>query len=231
MHSATKFLGGHGVSLGGVLIDSGNYDWANSPFPQMNDVHPGYHGIRFGEHFGPLAFVMKARLEGLRDFGACLHPQAAFYLLQGLETLPLRMKRHCDNALAVAQFLEEHPAVEWVNYPGLSNDSQAAAAMRYLPNGCGAIVTFGVQGGRAQGECLIEGLELFSHLANIGDAKSLVIHPASTTHQQLTAEEMETTGLTENLVRLSVGLESPGDLLADLKGALKRVEKMTKGVA
>ncbi len=230
-HSATKFLGGHGVTLGGVLVDSGGYDWAGGTFRQMTEPNPGYHGIRFGEHFGPLAFLMKARLEGLRDFGACLNPQAAFYLLQGLETLPLRMERHCSNALAVARFLDGHEAVEWVSYPGLEKDDQHAAAQRYLPRGAGAIVTFGVRGGRAAGARLIESLQLFSHLANIGDAKSLVIHPASTTHQQMTTEEMEATGLTGNLVRLSVGLEDEGDLLADLGSALKRLQKSLQGAA
>ena len=225
LHSATKFLGGHGVSLGGVVVDGGSFDWSRCSFPQMREPHPGYHGIRFGEQFGNLAFLMKARLEGLRDFGACLHPQAAFYLLQGLETLPLRMKRHCENALQVAQRLAEHEQVEWVSYPGLEGDSQHSAAQRYLPNGAGALVTFGVRGGRAAAAKLIESLELFTHVANLGDAKSLVIHPASTTHRQLSESELEAAGLAENLIRLSVGLESVGDLLADLERALKSVAR------
>ncbi|MEM1247169.1 MAG: O-acetylhomoserine aminocarboxypropyltransferase [Acidobacteriota bacterium] len=228
IHSATKFLGGHGVSLGGVVVDGGGFDWARG-FAQMREPHPGYHGIRFGEQFGNLAFLMKARLEGLRDFGACLHPQAAFYLLQGLETLPLRMRKHCANALEIAHRLETHEQVEWVNYPGLETDSEYAAAQRYLPEGAGALVTFGVRGGRDAAAKLIESLELFTHVANLGDAKSLVIHPASTTHRQLAEEELESAGLTDNLIRLSVGLESIGDLVADLERALKIVARKFGG--
>ena len=226
LHSATKFIGGHGITIGGVLVDSGRFDWgATSRFPIMTEPSPGYHGIAFAEEFGPLAFAMKARMEGLRDFGACLNPQAAFYLIQGLETLPLRMERHVANARAVAGFLEEHPAVEWVSYPGLESHPQRALAKKYLPRGEGAILTFGIKGGLEGGVRFIEGLELFSQLANVGDAKSLVIHPASTTHQQMTAEEMAEAGVGEEMIRLSVGLEDPADLLADLGRALKRSQR------
>ena len=229
LHSATKFLGGHGVTLGGVVVDSGRFDWAaaggGSHFPTMVEPSPGYHGIRFAEHFGPLAFVMKARLEALRDFGACLNPQAAFYLLQGLETLPLRMTRHCENAQAVAEFLDEHEAVSWVSYPGLESHPQRELVKKTLPKGAGAMMTFGIKGGRGAGRRFIEALELFSHLANVGDAKSLVIHPGSTTHQQMTDEELEAAGVGADMVRLSVGLEDEADLLADLGRALARSQK------
>ena len=232
VHSATKFLGGHGVTLGGVVVDGGRFDWAASRlengtarFPTLVEESPGYHGIRFAEQFGPLAFVMKARLEALRDFGACLNPQAAFYLLQGLETLPLRMQRHVANAERVARFLDEHEAVRWVNYPGLDGHPQAELASRLLPRGAGAILTFGVEGGREAGRVLIESLQLFSHLANVGDAKSLVIHPASTTHQQMSDSELDAAGVSADMVRLSIGLEDPEDLLSDLSKALKRCQK------
>ncbi|MYF94436.1 MAG: O-acetylhomoserine aminocarboxypropyltransferase/cysteine synthase, partial [Holophagales bacterium] len=226
MHSATKFIGGHGVTLGGVLVDSGKFDWAaTGRFPIMTEPCPGYHGIAFAEHYGPPAFILKARLEGLRDFGACLNPQAAFYLLQGLETLPLRVARHVENARAVAEFLEQHEAVEWVSYPDLPSHPQHDLARKLLPNGSGALLTFGIRGGLEAGIAFIEGLELWSHLANVGDAKSLVIHPASTTHQQMTAEELAESGVTQEMVRLSVGLEDPQDLVADLDRALKRSQR------
>ena len=225
-HSATKFIGGHGVTIGGLLVDSGRFDWiASGRFPIMTEPSPGYHGVSFAEEYGPLAFIMKARMEGLRDFGACMNPQAAFYLLQGLETLPLRMERHVANARAVAIFLDEHPAVAWVSYPGLENHPQRDLARKYLPRGEGAILTFGIKGGLDAGVRFIEGLELFSHLANVGDAKSLVIHPASTTHQQMSSEEMAEAGVGEEMIRLSVGLEDPSDLLADLEHALKRSQR------
>jgi O-acetylhomoserine (thiol)-lyase len=228
LHSATKFIGGHGVTIGGVLVDGGRFDWAASGrFPIMTEPSPGYHGVAFAEEYGPLAFIMKARLEGLRDFGPCMNPQAAFYLLQGLETLPLRMERHVANARRIAAFLESHPAVGWVSYPGLDSHPQRALAMKYLPRGEGALMAFGIKGGRRAGAAFIEGLELFSHLANVGDAKSLVIHPASTTHQQMSGRELEAAGVGEDLVRLSVGLEDPDDLTADLDRALKRAQKMT----
>ena len=226
MHSATKFIGGHGVTLGGVLVDSGKFDWATSGrFPIMTEPCPGYHGIAFAEHYGPPAFILKARLEGLRDFGACLNPQAAFYLLQGLETLPLRVARHVENARAVAEFLEQHEAVEWVSYPDLPSHPQHDLARKLLPDGSGALLTFGIRGGLEAGIAFIEGLQLWSHLANVGDAKSLVIHPASTTHQQMTAEELAESGVTQEMVRLSVGLEDPQDLVADLDRALKRSQR------
>lgn len=226
LHSATKFIGGHGVTLGGVLVDSGRFDWAASGrFPIMTEPCPGYHGVAFAEQFGPPAYIMKARLEMLRDFGACLNPQAAFYLLLGLETLPVRMQRHVENAEGVARFLEDHSAVEWVSYPGLESHPQHDLAQKYLANGSGAMLTFGIRGGRDACVTFIEALELFSHLANVGDAKSLVIHPASTTHLQMSAEELATAGVRKDMVRLSVGLEDLEDLLADLSRALKRSQK------
>jgi len=226
LHSATKFIGGHGVTLGGVLVDSGRFDWGRSGrFPIMTEPSPGYHGVAFWEHFGPSAFILKARLEALRDFGACMHPQAAFYLLQGLETLPLRMARHVENACTVAEFLQGHAAVEWVSYPGLRDHPDHALAQKYLPKGAGAVLTFGIRGGREAGVEFIQGVELFSHLANVGDAKSLVIHPASTTHQQMSRAELQEAGVGEDMVRLSVGLEDPDDLLADLDRALKRSQQ------
>lgn len=226
LHSATKFIGGHGLTIGGVLIDSGSFDWtASGRFAIMTEPCPGYHGVAFAEQFGPTAYIMKARLEMLRDFGACMNPQAAFYLLQGLETLPLRMTRHVENAVVVASFLEAHDAVAWVSYPGLESHPQYELARRYLPRGAGAILTFGIRGGLEAGIHFIESLELFSHLANVGDAKSLVIHPASTTHQQMSPSELEEAGVGSDMVRLSVGLEDPADLTADLDRALKRSQK------
>ena len=226
LHSATKFLGGHGNSIAGVLVDSGRFDWlASAKFPLLTEPCPGYHDLVFAEEYGPLAFVMKARLDGLRDFGACLAPQNAFYLLQGLETLSLRMDKHVSNARAVAAFLSEHAQVSWVCYPEREDHPTRAVAARYLPRGAGAMVTFGIRGGRAAGVACIEGLELFSHLANVGDVRSLVIHPASTTHQQMSPAELEACGVGEDLVRLSVGLEDLDDLLADLDQGLRRAKK------
>jgi O-acetylhomoserine (thiol)-lyase len=226
MHSATKFIGGHGVAIGGVLIDSGRFDWAkSSKFPTLTEPYAGYHGLTFAEEFGPAAFVMRARAEGLRDFGATLSPANAFYLLQGLETLPVRMARHVSNAEAVAQFLAKSPAVAWVKYPGLESHADYALAKRQLRKGTGAIMSFGVKGGRAAGKTLIERLKVFSHLANVGDAKSLIIHPASTTHAQMSAEELANAGIGEELVRLSIGLEDPRDLVEDLEQALKAAQK------
>jgi len=218
VNSATKFLGGHGTAIGGVIVDAGKFDWAAS-----------YHGLSYTEAFGPLAFILKARVQGLRDTGAALSPFNAFLLLQGIETLHLRLERHSQNALAVARHLEQHPGVEWVNYPGLESSRFYTRAQKYLPNGHGAIVTFGIKGGFEAGKKLINGLSLFSLLANIGDAKSLVIHPASTTHQQLSVEEQASTGVTPELVRLSVGIEDIRDILADLDQAITAANGHTYG--
>lgn len=224
--SATKFIGGHGTSIGGVIVDSGRFDWGSGKFPEFTQPDPSYHGLKFWDAFGDfpglgnVAFIIKARVQWLRDVGPTLSPFNAFQFLQGLETLPLRQKKHSENALAVARFLAGHPKVAWVNYPGLEDHPSHALARRYLEGGFGALVGFGIQGGLAAGKKFIDSLKLFSHLANIGDAKSLVIHPASTTHQQLTREEQQATGVTEDYIRLSVGLEDEADLLADLDEAL-----------
>lgn len=223
IHSGTKFLGGHGTSIAGLLVDGGQFDWAASGrFPGFTEPDPSYHGVRFAD-LGPPAYILKARVQLLRDTGACLSPFNAFLLLQGIETLPLRVERHSANALHVAKYLGEHPKVTWVNYPGLPNHPSYANAQRYLPRGQGALVGFGIVGGREAGRKFIDRLELFSHLANIGDAKSLAIHPATTTHQQLTPDEQIETGVTDDYVRLSVGLESLDDILADLDQALAGV--------
>jgi O-acetylhomoserine (thiol)-lyase len=220
-HSATKFLGGHGIAIGGVIVDGGTFDWeASGKFPTLTEPYAGYHGLDFAEEFGPGAFIMRARAEGLRDFGACMSPANAFYLLQGVETLHLRMPRHVANAQAIAKFLAERPEVEWVSHPDLPDHPDHALAKRLLPKGSGSIFSFGLKGGREAGRVFIERLALFSHLANVGDAKSLVIHPASTTHQQMDAAALEAAGISEGLVRLSVGLEDPDDLMADLGQAL-----------
>jgi O-acetylhomoserine (thiol)-lyase len=226
IHSATKFLGGHGVAIGGIVVDGGRFDWvASGKFPTMTEPYAGYHGIAFAEEFGPAAFIARARAEGLRDFGACMSPANAFYLLQGIETLPVRMARHVANAEAVARFLERHAAVAWVKYPGLESHPDHALSRRQMPNGAGAIMSFGIKGGRKAGAKLIERLKLFSHLANVGDAKSLVIHPASTTHQQMSVEDLAKAGVDEELVRLSIGLEDPTDLIDDLAQALAASQK------
>jgi O-acetylhomoserine (thiol)-lyase len=222
VNSATKFLGGHGTTLGGVIVDGGKFDWAASGrFKDFAAPDPSYHGLSYTEAFGPLAFILKARVQGLRDTGAALSPFNAFLLLQGIETLHLRLERHSQNALAVARHLERHPGVDWVNYPGLESGPYFKRAKKYLPNGQGALITFGIKGGYEAGKKLIDGLELFSLVANIGDAKSLVIHPASTTHAQLSVEEQATTGVTPELVRLSVGIEDIRDILADLDHAIE----------
>jgi O-acetylhomoserine (thiol)-lyase len=221
VHSATKFIGGHGTSIGGVIVDSGRFPWGQGRFPQLLEPSKGYHGIRFYETFGDFAFIMKARVEGLRDLGPALSPFNAFLFLQGVETLGLRMERHVSNAKAVASFLNEHANVAWVNYPSLPGSPYAALAERYLPKGAGAVLTFGVKGGLEAGRRFIERLQLFSHLANIGDAKSLVIHPASTTHQQLSEEEQRAGGVLPEMIRLSIGLEDADDLLWDLDQALR----------
>jgi O-acetylhomoserine (thiol)-lyase len=225
VHSATKFIGGHGTSIGGVIVDSGKFPWDQGRFPQLLEPSKGYHGIRFYETFGDFAYIMKARVEGLRDFGPALSPFNAFLFLQGLETLKLRMACHSSNALAVAEFLASRPEVSWVNYPGLASSRYHALSSRYLPLGAGGILTFGIRGGLAAGKRFIESVELFSHLANVGDAKSLVIHPASTTHQQLTDEEKLAGGITDDLIRLSVGIEEIEDILWDLGQALEASQR------
>ena len=228
INSATKFIGGHGTSIGGIIVDAGKFDWkASGRFPEFTEPDPSYHGVSYTEAFGPLAFILKARVQVLRDTGACLSPFNSFLLLQGAETLHLRLERHSENALKVAQFLESHEDVEWVNYPGLESSRYNELAKKYLPNGAGAIVTFGIKGGYEAGKEFINSLNLFSLLANIGDAKSLVIHPASTTHQQLTEEEQHATGVTPELIRLSVGIEDVRDLIADIDHALKATRTKT----
>ena len=219
-HSATKWIGGHGTTIGGVLVDSGRYDWAAGLFPGLVDPSPGYRGMRFAETFGNFAFIMKARVETMRDLGPAMAPFNAFLLLQGLETLSLRMDRHVENAVAVAEFLQGHPAVEWVNYPGLSGSPYRVLAERYLPRGAGSMVTFGIRGGQAAGERFIAACELCSHLANVGDAKTLVIHPASTTHRRLEPEALAASGVTQDMIRISVGIETAGDIIWDIERAL-----------
>jgi len=222
VHSLTKYLGGHGTSLGGILVDSGQFPWDNGRFPEFVEPDPSYHGLRFYEAFGPQTFAARARVRMLRDLGACLSPFNAFLIILGIETLSLRMARHSENALAVARFLKEHPRVAWVLYPGLEDHPSYANACKYLPKGASGLVGFGVRGGLEAGRRFIENLRLFSHLANIGDARSLAIHPASTTHQQLTAEEQLAAGVTPDFIRLSIGLETIDDILADLDQALSR---------
>jgi len=225
-HSATKFLGGHGVALGGVLVGGGRFDWeASGRFPTMTEPYPSYHGLRFVEEFGPQAFITRARVEGLRDFGAAMSPTNAFYLLQGIETLPIRMERHVANARAVVAFLDQADEVTWVGYPELDSHPDHELAAKLLTAGAGAIFSFGIKGGREAGRRFIERLRIFSHLANVGDAKSLVIHPASTTHATMSPEELETAGIGEDLIRLSVGLESSDDLIGDLRQALRASQR------
>lgn len=221
VHSATKFIGGHGTSIGGVIVDSGQFDWAGSGrFPSFQEPDPAYHGLKFHETFGNLTFILRARVLGLRDMGAALSPFNAWTFLQGLETLSLRMERHSENALKVARYLEEHRCVEWVRYPGLPSSPTFHLKEKYLPRGQGALLGFGIRGGKEAAVQFIESCKLFSHLANIGDAKSLVIHPASTTHEQLTPEEQLASGVTPDFIRLSIGIEDIGDILADLEQAL-----------
>jgi O-acetylhomoserine (thiol)-lyase len=222
MHSITKWIGGHGIAIGGAVIDGGRFDWAASgKYPTLSAPVAGYQGIVFTEQFGPAAFVMRARTEGLRQFGACLSPTNAFYLLQGIETLGLRMQRHVENTRAVLAFLEQHKAVAWVTHPSLPGHPDHALAARLLPRGAGSMISFGIKGGRAAGAKFIATLRLASHLANVGDAKTLVIHPASTTHQQMSAEQLATAGIGEDMVRLSVGIESIEDIVRDLEQALR----------
>jgi O-acetylhomoserine (thiol)-lyase len=221
VHSATKFIGGHGTTIGGVIVDSGKFDWAGSGrFASFNEPDPSYHGVKYVESFGNLAYIIKARVQLLRDLGAALSPFNAWLLLQGLETLALRIERHSANALKVAQFLESRPDVVWVSYPGLPRHASYARAQKYLPAGQSAILTFGIKGGAPEARAFIDRLKLFSLLANVGDAKSLVIHPASTTHQQLTIEEQIASGVSDDTIRLSVGIESPEDIIGDLRQAL-----------
>jgi O-acetylhomoserine (thiol)-lyase len=222
LHSATKFIGGHGTTMGGVIVESGTFPWDNGRFPSMTEPSPGYHGVRFFETFGNFGFTMKCRMEGMRTFGPALSPFNAFLLLQGVETLSLRMDRHCSNALAVAQHLQQHPKVAWVNYPGLPDHPEHALTQKYMPKGAGAVLSFGVRGGAAAGQTFIESVEFLSHLANIGDAKTLVIHPASTTHRQLSEEQQIAAGVPPDLIRLSVGLETLDDILWDIDQALSK---------
>jgi O-acetylhomoserine (thiol)-lyase len=222
VESATKFMGGHGTTMGGVIVESGKFPWDNGNFPMMVEPSKGYHGVRFYETFGDFGFTMKARMETLRTLGPSLSPMNAWLLLQGLETLHVRMDRHVSNALKVAEFLEDHDCVSWVNFPGLSSSPYAQLAQKYLPKGCGSIMTFGIKGGVDTGERFIDSLEFFSHLANVGDAKTLVIHPASTTHRQLSEEDQLKAGVSPDMIRLSVGIEDIDDILWDLDQALKK---------
>jgi O-acetylhomoserine (thiol)-lyase len=225
VYSATKFIGGHGTSLGGLIVDSGKFDWTNGKFPLIADPDPSYHGINFVEALKPLgniAYIIKARVTLLRDLGPAMSPFNAFLFLQGLETLHLRMPRHSENALAVARHLQAHEKVLWVNYPGLDSSPERPRVKKYLPKGCGAIVGFGIRGGAESGKKFIDSLQLISHLANIGDAKTLAIHPATTTHQQLCAEEQLATGVTQDFIRLSIGLEHIDDIIADIDQALAK---------
>jgi O-acetylhomoserine (thiol)-lyase len=224
VYSATKFIGGHGTSIGGVIVDSGKFDWTQGKHPLIADPDPSYHGLKFVEALAPLgniAYIIKARVTLLRDLGPALSPFNSFQFLQGLETLPLRLVKHSENALAIARHLQHHPRIKWVSYPGLESSPEHARAQKYLPRGAGAILGFGIDGGAAAGARFIDGLKLFSHVANVGDAKSLAIHPATTTHQQLSPEQQQATGVTPDYVRLSVGLEHVGDLIADIEQALK----------
>ena len=220
IHSATKFLGGHGTTIGGVIVESGKFPWDNGKFPGMTEPSDGYHGVRFYETFGDFGYTMRARLEQLRILGSSLSPMSSFLLLQGIETLAVRMDRHCDNALAVAEFLQAHPRVAWVRYPGLKNDPYYALAQKYTPRGPSAILSFGIKGGQAAGARFIESVQFLSHLANVGDAKTLVIHPASTTHRQMSEEQQIAAGVMPDMIRLSVGIETLADILWDIDQAL-----------
>ena len=226
MHSITKWIGGQGIAIGGVIIDGGAFDWAAAgKFPTITEPYAGYHGIVFGEEFGPSAFIMRARAEGLRDFGACLSPANAFHLLQGVETLAVRMQRHIENTAAVLEFLCKSKAIEWVLHPSLPTHQDFDLAKQLLPKGAGSIISCGIKGGRAAGRKFIESLRLASHLANVGDAKTLVIHPASTTHQQMDAAQLKAAGLGEELVRLSIGIEAASDIIDDLAQALRASQR------
>ncbi|PIC79318.1 O-acetylhomoserine aminocarboxypropyltransferase [Sporosarcina sp. P18a] len=222
IHSATKWIGGHGTTIGGVAVDAGKFDWTQGRFPGFTEPDESYHGLRYGIDTAAAAFATKLRVQLLRDFGPCLSPDSAFNLLQGLETLHLRVPRHNENAQKVAAFLQQHPAVEWVTYTGLEDHPTAELANKYLKNGYGSIIVFGIKGGRDAGRQVIDNVEIWSHVANVGDAKSLIIHPASTTHQQLSVEDLKDSGVSEELIRLSVGLESAEDIIADLKQAIEK---------
>lgn len=222
VHSATKWIGGHGTSIGGIIVDAGRFNWNNPKFPGFTEPDESYGGVRYAD-LGPVAFAIKTRVQLLRDTGAAISPHNAFLLIQGLETLHLRIKNHNDNALAVANYLDKHPAVEWVNFPGLKDHPSHELAQKYFSSGYGSIITFGIKGGYEAGKNLIDGIELWSHVANVGDAKSLIIHPASTTHQQLSPENLKKSGVTEDLVRLSVGIESLDDIIGTLDEAIGNV--------
>lgn len=228
VYSATKFIGGHGTSIGGVIVDSGKFNWENGKFPLITDPEPGYHGLKFVDafrKFGNLAYILKARVVLLRDLGPALSPFNSFLFLQGLETLPIRMIKHCENALEIAKYLELSPLVSWVNYPGLDSSPEVKKVKKYLKKGAGAILGFGIKGGLEAGKKFINSLQLISHLANIGDAKTLAIHPATTTHEQLSEEERLTTGVTPDFIRLSIGLEHIDDIIADIEQALEKSQK------
>jgi O-acetylhomoserine (thiol)-lyase len=221
VHSCTKIIGGHGTSIGGIVVDSGKFNWANGRYPELTEPDPSYHGLKYVESLGELAYIIKARVQYLRDLGGCMSPFNAFLFLQGLETIHLRVPRHCENALRLAQYLESHDAVSWVNYPGLTSHPDFEMAKKYLPDGQGAILGFGIKGGLEAGVKFINSVKLASHLANILDSKTLVIHPASTTHQQLTEAEQISAGVTEDFIRVSVGTEHIDDIIADFESALK----------
>lgn len=225
VHSATKFIGGHGTSMGGIVVDGGKFDWNNGKFPLLSEADPSYHGLNYAKDIGAAAFITRLRVQILRDFGACLSPFNSFLFLLGLETLPLRMQRHAENALKVARFLKGHELVNWVSYPSLEADTEHKKAKKYFPKGAGSIFTFGIKGGLEAGKKFINALKLFSLLANVGDAKSLVIHPASTTHSQLTPEQLESAGVQPDLIRLSIGIEDGQDIIDDLDQALKVSQK------
>jgi O-acetylhomoserine (thiol)-lyase len=228
-HSLTKWMGGHGVAIGGAVVDGGNFNWGqNDKFPTLTSPHYALDGINFWEEYGPSALTMRVRAEGMYNFGPALSPTNAFHLLQGIETLPMRMERHISNARAMVEFLKNHEMVSWVKHPELEDHPDHEVAMRLLPNGGGSMIGFGVKGGRAAGSAFIESVELASHLANVGDAKTLVIHPASTTHSHISAEDMKAGGLSEDMIRLSVGLESIEDLKADFNQALKVAARAVK---
>ena len=226
VNSLTKWMGGHGTGIGGIVIDSGKFDWTNPKFKLYNEPDPSYHGVRYAHDLGdlnPLAFIMRMRLVPLRNLGACISPDNAWMFLQGLETLPLRMQRHCENAMRVAQFLKSHPKANWVRYPGLEDDPTYPVANKYLQKGFGGMVVFGIAGGLEAGSGFVDNLKLFSHLANVGDAKSLVIHPASTTHSQLSEAQQKEGGLTPDLIRLSIGIEHIDDIIGDLEQAFAKL--------
>lgn len=223
VHSTTKYINGHGNSIGGIIVDSGRFPWHDSKFPELVNPDPSYHGVSYTKAFGPMAYIVKARVQLMRDLGACQSPFNAFLTLQGIETLPLRMQQHCNNALSIAEYLEQHPKVSWVNYPGLASHRDHEKAKKYLRHGFGAILSFGIKGGLAAGKKFINSVKLFNLVANVGDTRSLIIHPASTTHQQLSAEQMEAGGISPDMIRLSIGIEGTEDLIADLEQAFNNI--------